>query len=174
MTSDKFHFFWINYKLIVSIYKVEICLQLNSVSKSKIEKKTTVSIYCRLRSNNKKEMVVKLIVTYEWVIEISAKILMLEFLIIFVSLNSLLLCSCSWGYAGKLRDLEIRISTRYPNKQVEVIGQQTSKPSGAFEVQIEGGKLIWSKKETFTFPMYPRDMNRIYYYIDEALNSQQQ
>ncbi len=50
-------------------------------------------------------------------------------------------------------------------------GVATPNRTGLFEVQIENGKLAWSKKETDAFPTSEDDLKKIFACIDEALNA---
>ncbi len=50
-----------------------------------------------------------------------------------------------------------------------MIGEATKNQSGKFEVQIEGGKLAWSKKETGKFPTSKHDMDSIFASVKASL-----
>ena len=68
-----------------------------------------------------------------------------------------------------MRTLERDLLSKYHNR-INIESSNTPDKSGLFEVQIENGRLAWSKKETNRFPVGDRDMNGIYECIDEALN----
>ena len=48
-------------------------------------------------------------------------------------------------------------------------GKPTPTQTGFFEVQIEGGALIWSKAKTGKFPTTDADFNAIYEEIQKAM-----
>lgn len=49
-------------------------------------------------------------------------------------------------------------------------GTATPTRTGLFEVQIVGGPLVWSKKESGRFPTDQKDLEKIFGEIEQALN----
>ncbi len=78
--------------------------------------------------------------------------------------------SGAWGYGGKFRALKDAILAQFPDK-VEVEGEATPERSGKFEVQVEGGKLAWSKIESGKFPTTEKQMEEIFACIEEVFNA---
>jgi selT/selW/selH-like putative selenoprotein len=52
---------------------------------------------------------------------------------------------------------------------LEITGIATPTRTGLFEVQIVGGKLAWSKKETSKFPTAKDDLDKVFLCVKEAL-----
>jgi selT/selW/selH-like putative selenoprotein len=54
---------------------------------------------------------------------------------------------------------------------LNIIGIATPNRTGKFEVQIEGGKLAWSKITSGKFPTTEKDMESIFACIEEKMNN---
>lgn len=79
--------------------------------------------------------------------------------------------SGGWGYFAKFKEVEADLLGEFP-QQLRITGKKDVAYTGAFEVQIEGGKLAWSKKHCGQFPKNIKDMKQIYAAVREALANQ--
>lgn len=52
----------------------------------------------------------------------------------------------AWGYLSKFQKMEKELRKVFTPDQVEITSEGTPTTTGFFEVQIEGGKLLHSKK----------------------------
>ena len=72
-----------------------------------------------------------------------------------------------WGYGGKCEQLKKQLLAKF--KDIEVVGLRTPEVSGLFEVQLVGGALLWSKKQSGKFPTSQADLDKMFDSIAKAL-----
>ena len=73
-----------------------------------------------------------------------------------------------WGYAPKFRKLKQDLESRFGDR-IQISGEAIPGSSGVFEVQIEGGNLVHSKKNGEGYVDNDAKLNKIVAGIEEAL-----
>lgn len=72
------------------------------------------------------------------------------------------------GYGGKFEQLKKQLLAKFPT-DLEVVGSPTPTRTGYFEVQIVDGPLVWSKKQSNTFPSSQADLDKIFEAVGKAM-----
>ena len=80
-----------------------------------------------------------------------------------------------WQYRGiyrpKFKHVKSELENVFSKTQIKVVGKETPECVNCFEVEIEGSKLLHSKKNGQGFVDTPEKLNKIVQEIEEELSN---
>lgn len=76
-----------------------------------------------------------------------------------------------WGYAPKFRKIQAALLEEFGADKLEITGEGTKSVSGWLEVELEGGKVLHSKKNGDGYVDSDAKMNKIIQGVRDALSA---
>jgi len=72
-------------------------------------------------------------------------------------------------YEPKFKQVKSQLESKFPRNKIEIIGRKVPGGVGTFEVEIEGVKLLHSKRKGQGFVDSPEKLDKIFEEIEMAL-----